>query len=135
MAMTTLLVRLFQTGHATTVQSTTVKSLLVGLFLLVGTFLTGCGSGDGSPEFATASKSLAWDPVAGAHGYVVYYGTESPGVFGSCAYGQSVLTDAPSVTVGGLTPNTAYFFAVTAYNGLESACSDEVTAVTDPVTL
>ena len=30
----------------------------------------------------------------------------------------------------GLEPNTRYYFAVSAYNGLESACSNEVSAMT-----
>ena len=34
------------------------------------------------------------------------------------------------VTLTGLSPNTTYFFAVSAYNGKESACSTEVTTFT-----
>lgn len=74
----------------------------------------------------TASKSLAWDQVNGVHGYLVYYGTESPGVDGSCAYAQSVFTSTPSVTVTGLAPKSTYYFAVSAFNGLESPCSTEI---------
>jgi len=37
------------------------------------------GSPGSSLASPTASKSLAWDPVSGVHGYLVYYGSESPG--------------------------------------------------------
>jgi hypothetical protein len=39
---------------------------------------------------------------------------------------------SPSATVTNLNPNTRYYFTVSAYNGLESACSSEVSTVTDP---
>jgi len=40
--------------------------------------------------------------------------------------------DSPSATVPNLDPNTTYYFAVSAYNGLESPCSEEVSTVTAP---
>jgi hypothetical protein len=115
-----------------------VRGLLSALIMFTGSLFAGCGSGDeGSPgnslASATASKSLAWDPVNGVHGYLVYYGSESPGVAGSCAYEQSVFTATPSVTVTGLNPNTTYYFAVSAFNGLESPCSTEIVTVMDSV--
>lgn len=38
----------------------------------------------------------------------------------------------PTATVSGLVPNTKYYFAVSAYNGLSGPCSNEVQAVTPP---
>lgn len=97
----------------------------------------GSGSGGGSQTAVagTASASLAWDPVADSSvvGYIVHYGTLSPNSFGSCAYQQSTFSSSPSTTVTGLAANTTYYFAVSAYNGLESACSGEVTTVTGSV--
>lgn len=115
-----------------------LRGLLLAVVVLAGSFVAGCGSGDeGSPGSSlaspTASKSLAWDPVSGVHGYLVYYGSESPGVPGSCAYAQSVFTTTPSVTVTDLIPNTTYYFAVSAFNGLESHCSSEIMTVMDSV--
>ena len=40
--------------------------------------------------------------------------------------------DSPSATITDLDPNTLYYFAVSAYNGLESACSNEVSTLTPP---
>ncbi|WP_455388622.1 fibronectin type III domain-containing protein [Petrachloros mirabilis] len=97
---------------------------------------TSSGSG-GSPPPATSgvSASLAWDPVPDSSviGYFVHYGTQSSNFAGSCAYAQSTFSSSPSATVTGLAPNTTYYFAVSAYNGLESACSSEVAAVTGSI--
>ena len=38
----------------------------------------------------------------------------------------------PTATVSGLVPNTKYYFAVSAYNGLSGLCSNEVQTVTPP---
>jgi fibronectin type III domain protein len=95
---------------------------------------SGSGGGGGSQTAVagTASASLAWDSVSDSSvvGYIVHYGTQSPNSFGSCAYQQSTFSSSPSTTVAGLAANTTYYFAVSAYNGLESACSGEVTTVT-----
>jgi hypothetical protein len=112
--------------------------LMSALIVFTGSLFAGCGSGDEgstgtSLASATASKSLAWDPVNGVHGYLVYYGSESPGEAGSCAYAESVYTTTPSVTVTGLNPDTTYYFAVSAFNGLESLCSTEIVTVMDSV--
>jgi hypothetical protein len=42
---------------------------------------------------------------------------------------------SPSATVINLDPDTLYYFTVSAYNGLESACSSEVSTVTDPLSV
>ena len=99
---------------------------------------SGSGSGSGtssSPVTASASASLAWDPVSDPSvvGYIVHYGTQSTNSSGSCAYAQSTFSSSPAVTVSGLAPNTNYYFAVSAYNGLESACSSEVSTVTGSI--
>ena len=95
----------------------------------------GYGSNSGSSGGSTASTvavSLAWDTVndPSVMGYFLYYGTQSPNSLGSCTYAQSTFITSPMATVDGLTPNTTYFFAVSAYNGLQSLCSAEVSTVT-----
>jgi hypothetical protein len=81
-----------------------------------------------------ASASLVWDPVQdpSVTGYSVHYGTQSAGQPGLCAYDDSKFVGGPNVTITGLDPNTRYFFAVSAYNGLEGPCSNEVSTVTPP---
>ena len=138
MAMPTSPLQRIHANHTRTIQLIVLRCLLLAVVVLAGSFVAGCGSGDeGSPGSSlaspTASKSLAWDPVSGVHGYLVYYGSESPGVPGSCAYAQSVFTTTPSVTVTDLIPNTTYYFAVSAFNGLESHCSSEIMTVMDSV--
>jgi hypothetical protein len=157
MALTPLLLRLLQMDSLQTPPSTLFNVLGLGLAILTILAVTGCGgsggegdigpmisntpspgnggsNGGGSssppPVSRTASASLSWDPVSDVIGYIVHYGTGSPGSSGSCAYAQSTFSSSPSVTVSGLAANTTYYFAVSAFNGLESACSNEVTTVT-----
>lgn len=110
-----------------------VASFLLGVIPL----LTGCGGGDGDPAFAAAgaSVSLAWHPVPdpSISAYFVHYGRQSSGQPGSCDYENSISVDSPSATVTNLDPDTLYYFAVSAYNGLQSACSNEVSTVTASV--
>jgi hypothetical protein len=152
MALTTLPFWLLGIDNWYASQSTTLRILALGCALLTFTILTGCGS-EGGPSVSdvlgnaenggsgvgggfsaapagSAVASLAWDPVPDVHGYVLYYGPSSPGSPGSCAYAQSTFTSNTSVTVTGLANNTTYYFAVSAHNGLESACSAEVSTVT-----
>ena len=85
---------------------------------------------------STAAVILTWNPVQDSNltGYYVHFGTQSANSAGSCTYTQSTFyslaslsnTTSPMVTLTGLSPNTTYFFAVSAYNGKESACSNEV---------
>ena len=81
--------------------------------------------------------SLAWDPVPdpSVHSYFVYYGQQSPGQPGSCAYESYMRVISPSATVTNLEPNSLYYFTVSAHNGLESTCSDEVSAITPSASL
>jgi hypothetical protein len=159
MGLTTLQLRLLQTNNRNTRQSRALGTLILGFAILTFSMLAGCsssgdpgnvsiapssggggssggsngsGSGGGSAVAGTASASLAWDPVSDSSvvGYIVHYGTQSPASFGSCAYQQSTFSSSPSTTVTGLAANTTYYFSVSAYNGLESACSGEVTTVT-----
>lgn len=115
----------------------------LGSFLTTGLFLsslTGCAAGGGADEPAmsisagptAASVSLAWDPVQDStvYGYHVHYGKQSPGQAGSCVYEESEYVTSPSAVITGLDPNTQYYFSVSAYNGLDSACSEEVSTVT-----
>ena len=94
-------------------------------------------SGGGAPTSATASVSLAWNPTPDPSvlAHFVYYGKASSGQSGSCKYPHSKHATSNSVTMNsvtitGLEPDTLYYFAVSAYNGLESPCSNEVSTVT-----
>lgn len=81
---------------------------------------------------ATASLSWQADTDSKVNGYYVYYGKQSSGESGLCSYDDRISADAPPVTIAELEPNTPYFFAVSAYKDFESACSNEVTAITPP---
>jgi len=121
-----------------------LTTIVAGLLLMVMPFLlTGCGGGGqtGSEPSAVpvgAAVSLAWDPVPdpSVSAYFVHYGRQSPGQPGNCSYESSMYVAAPSsATVTNLDPNTRYYFTVSAYNGLESACSNEVSTVTPPASV
>jgi Fibronectin type III domain len=113
--------------------------IVTGLLLSILPFLTGCGTGEQGNQStagssATATASLTWDPVTdpSVSAYFVHYGRQSPGQEGSCTYESSISVDSSSATITDLAPNTLYHFTVSAYNGLESACSNEVSIVTSP---
>jgi hypothetical protein len=92
---------------------------------------------------STASVFLAWSPVqdSSVTGYYIHFGLQSPNSAGSCTYTQSTFyslaslnnKSSPLVTVSGLATNRNYFFAVSAYNGRESTCSNEVSTFTQAV--
>ena len=113
----------------------TISAAILGIML---TSLTGCGDGEGAPSLSTSATpagaiaSLAWDPVTDptVTAYYVHYGKQPAGQQGTCAYQDSQFVNGPSATITGLDPNTRYYFAVSAYNGLQSACSNEVSTVT-----
>ena len=115
-----------------------LSAIITGLLLMMIPLLTGCGGEDtnvdgAAPAAATgANASLAWHPVQdpSVSAYFVHYGRQSPGQSGSCAYESSVYVASPLATVTNLEPDTLYYFTVSAYNGLESACSSEVSTVT-----
>jgi len=112
-----------------------LTAIMTGLLLSVMPLLTaGCGGG-GETGSAGATASLDWNPVPDStvFAYFVHYGQQSPHQPGSCAYEHSVSVDSPSATITNLDPNTTYYFAVSAYNGLESACSNEVSTHTPHV--
>jgi hypothetical protein len=118
-----------------------LTAIVAGLLLTMMPLLTGCGgdSGGGEGQASTppdtgATASLAWHPVQdpSVDAYFVHYGRQSPDQSGSCSYESSMYVASPSATVTNLEPNTRYYFTVSAYNGLESACSSEVSAVTPP---
>lgn len=112
------------------------RSIVLALFLVS---LSGCGSGEqGGPTITTtatptgATASLTWDPVADSSvlGYYIHYGKQSLGQTGSCAYEEAKFVRNPSGTVTGLDPDSVYYFAVSAYNGVEGGCSNEVSTST-----
>lgn len=119
-----------------------LTALVTGLLLSLMPFFTGCSGetgnqsvGTGVPSSgASATASLTWDPVTdpSVSAYFVHYGQQSPGQEGSCIYENSISVDSSSATITSLDPNTLYYFTVSAYNGLESACSNEVSIVTAP---
>ena len=116
-----------------------LTAIVAGLLLTMMPLLTGCGGGEqtgGGPSVVPlgATASLEWNPVQDPSviAYFVHYGRQSPGQPGSCTYESSMYIDSPSATVTNLDPNTLYYFSVSAYNGLESPCSDEVSTVTSP---
>lgn len=124
---------------ATACQRLRQTTIVAGLLLAIMPFVTGCGGDDGgggdapAPAAATgATASLAWHPVQdpSVSAYFVHYGRQSPGQSGSCAYESSMYVASPSATVTNLEPETLYHFTVSAYNGLESACSSEVSTTT-----
>lgn len=108
-----------------------LTAIVAGLLLTMMPLLTGCGGGEAGTD-PGVTASLAWSPVPDPSviAYFVHYGRQSPGQPGSCAYESSLHTTSPSATVTNLEPNTLYYFTVSAYNGLESACSSEVSTVT-----
>jgi hypothetical protein len=117
-----------------------LTAIIAGLLLTMVPFLTGCGGGGGggdtsapAPAAVTGiTASLAWSPVQDPSviAYFVHYGRQSPGQSGSCSYESSMYVASPEATVTNLEPNTRYYFTVSAYNGVESACSGEVSTVT-----
>jgi len=104
------------------------------LFLFLGLLLTllpGCGGGE--EENLGATVSLRWNPVA-HHApitYTVHYGKQSAGDSGACNYEHSLDVSEPFATITGLEFDTTYYFAVSAYSGLRSSCSNEVSKATE----
>jgi Fibronectin type III domain len=118
-----------------------LTAIVAGLLLMMMPFLSGCG-GDGEGQASTPADtgitaSLAWHPVQDPSviAYFVHYGRQSPNQPGSCAYESSMHVTSPSATVTNLDPDTRYYFTVSAYNGLESACSHEVSTITPSVSV
>jgi hypothetical protein len=111
-----------------------VSSLILGLLL---TSVVSCGSDGTSGEPGAiipvgATVTLAWDPPQdpAIYGHYVHYGSQSPGQPGSCSYEHSQYVSSNSATILGLDFDTRYYFAVSAFNGVEGLCSDEVSTVT-----
>ena len=112
-------------------------SIVLGLLFLS---LTGCGADGGqglticthSTLPACGTVSLIWDPVndASVIGYYIHYGKHSANQPGSCAYDEKQFVSSNQGTVTGLDLGSIYYLAVSAYNGVEGACSNEVSAHT-----
>jgi hypothetical protein len=79
---------------------------------------------------AAGTISIAWDPVPGANGYRVYYGTQS-GVYGS----NPLQTSSTSATLQNLQDCTTWYVAVKAYNsaGESDQFSQEIAGWPRPV--
>lgn len=83
------------------------------------------------PAHAAGTISLAWDPVANAAGYRVYYSQTS----GSFTDAQSIdVGNVLGTTISGLTDCTTWYLAVKAYNGAGSSpnFSNEVSGYPRP---
>ncbi len=108
---------------------TITQGYLIGLTLIVLS-LTGCGAGgeQGIPTRAEATVNLIWDPVNDPSivGYYIHYGKQSPNQSGSCAYDRAIFVPSHQGIVTDLDLGSAYFFAVSAYNGVRGDCSNEV---------
>jgi hypothetical protein len=79
---------------------------------------------------------LSWDPIVDSSiTYTVHYGKDSSGIPGSCNYEHAVDVSEPGVTVSGLEFETTYYFAVSAFNGERSQCSNEVSKLTPEMEL
>jgi PKD repeat protein len=76
------------------------------------------------------SVNLGWDPIAGASGYSVAYGTTTG------TYGTAIdVGSNTSTTISGLTEGTRYYFTAQAYSAtLISVRSNEVSTVVAPAT-
>ncbi len=117
----------------------TPQSIPVDLIILTSTSSTSTPTTTTSAT-TTASASLAWDPNTDPSvvGYYVHYGLQSPNSPGSCAYSNSAYyslaslanASSPTATISGLAMGTMYYFTVSAYNGIESACSNETSKTT-----
>jgi hypothetical protein len=103
------------------------------LALLI-TLLAGCGGDEGTTG---ATASLSWDPVVdnSVITYTVHYGKDPSGIPGSCNYEHAVDVSEPAVIVSGLDFKTTYYFAVSAFNGERSLCSNEVSKLTPEMEL
>ena len=107
-----------------------VCSLAFGFYLIS---LAGCGEG-GEGGSGGAMASVAWDAVNDptVTSYTVHYGKQSSGNFGSCNYENSIDVAEPSATIAGLEFNAQYYFAVSAFNGAQGPCSNELSEKTPP---
>jgi len=136
----------FQQPSWTSVGRLTSHAFVCSFLVLTSLLLAGCGGGDGGTTGAESTNggsggsasagpialSLAWNPVPDStvSGYVIHYGRYSPGSPGSCNYESSLFVSSPEGTVTSLSPDTRYYFTVSAYNGLEGPCSSEISTVT-----
>jgi len=117
-------------------------SVAIGIFIVS---LVGCGIGDeqgmmneDGPTVSTtttdtdATASLAWDPVNDSTviGYYIHYGKTSPNQSGSCSYEYVQFVPSSRGMVTDLDLGSLYYFAVSAYNGIEGNCSNEVSTTT-----
>lgn len=134
-----------------------LRAIVTGLLLSAVSLIAGCGSGGETgtnPSVSvtpstgggasTASATLTWNSVQDpsvtppVSTYFVHYGRQSSGQPGSCNYEEPPLPVTPdsaadiqvSATISNLDPGTVYYFAVSAYNGQESLCSNEVSTPT-----
>lgn len=110
------------------------------LAFTIGLLLSGCGGGASggtadsgtSPPTGDNNVALAWDPanVTNLSGYRIYYGTSPRNYIQP--YGQGIsVGKITAYTLMGLSSQTQYYFAVTAFDaaGNESGFSNEASKV------
>jgi hypothetical protein len=88
--------------------------------------LIACGGGDDSAGQGTVT--LAWDAVAGANGYRIYYGTIQGGPYIQAVGAGMDVGNVTTYTVTGLGSGTRHYFVATAFDAPsnESLFSNEV---------
>lgn len=109
--------------------------------------------GEEDPKISMTATStdvtakLAWGPPPDFNvvGYNIYYGKRSPETSrpeessldepepSACSNGKSQAVTDRHATIGGLEPDTEYFFAIQAFNETDSLCSNAITIVTPSI--
>jgi fibronectin type 3 domain-containing protein len=118
-------------GNVTTYQVTGLTSSTNYSYRVDAVDAAGNASGKSAPAsaitLASNTATLGWEPVAGAAGYRLYYGTTQGGPYFQSLGNGVEMGDATSYTMAGLAGRTRYYFVVTAFNATnESAFSNEV---------
>jgi hypothetical protein len=118
-------------GNATTYQVTGLAAFTTYAYRVEAGDAAGNASGRSGPAYATTLASntatLGWNPVPGAIGYRVYYGTTQGGPYFQSPGNGVEVGGATSFTVTGLAGRTRYYFVTTAFNATsESNYSNEV---------
>lgn len=119
------------TGNVTTYVVTGLAAYTSYTYQVDAMDAAGNASGLSAPATASTLASntatLAWDSVAGAIGYRVYYGVNQGGPYLQAPGSGIDVGKATTYTVAGLAGRTRYYFVATAFSATaESAYSNEV---------
>jgi chitodextrinase len=118
-------------GNVTTYLVTGLAAFTTYTYRVDAIDAAGNASGLSAPASATTLASntatLAWDPVAGALGYRVYYGVTQGGPYFQATGSGIDVGKATTYTITGLAGRTRYYFVATAFSAAaESVFSNEV---------